>query len=400
MASSLFKEIADRLSFNGAVDVDNWTFKFFSRVSVGLFLAASAASVTTSFVGSPIECKGDPTKYDETYCWLHGTKHLPKTRLSAAISNGETCFSYNGIESDDEKATTYYVWVSLVLFLSAAVFMIPNNLWNHFEGGMLEQFGSSRSNFLSDKEKHAAIFKKLSKNQTKRYFFTFIFFECLNYVLAIVVFVMTDKFLFGKFATYGLDAIAYLRGTATAIESPDGNGKVVVNPMCNLFPTIVSCDFNFYGVTGQTDSRSNICLMGQNIMNQKIYLIIWIWFVVLFTVSGCMILYRVLTFVLPDFQRKSIQMYIQSTDDEAVKALLLDFDHIGNWFLLTQIGRNTDPYKFREFLNEVVGKAKKVNKEKTQKTVTVSEKNPSPSPKDDYEKPSGHDLEKGLMTIQ
>ena len=172
MASGIFKELTSRLSLDG-IDIDNWTFKCYGRASMGIFLVAAAMSIASSYTGSPIQCKGDVTLYDKTYCWLHGTKHLPHGQISDVINNGERCIAYDTLE--DGKATTYYVWVSLVLILSALLFAIPNELWKHFEGGMMEQFGSSRKDFLDDSEKCALKFKELSKNQTKRYFFTFVF---------------------------------------------------------------------------------------------------------------------------------------------------------------------------------------------------------------------------------
>ena len=136
MASDLFKELTSRLSLEG-VDIDNWTFKFYSRASVGIFLVAATISIASAYTGSPIECHGEVTPYDTTYCWLHGTKHIPHGEISDVINNGDTCFTYDSDEND--KATTYYIWVSLALFLSALLFVIPNELWKHFEGGMMEQ---------------------------------------------------------------------------------------------------------------------------------------------------------------------------------------------------------------------------------------------------------------------
>ena len=159
----------------------------------------------------------------------------------------------------------------------------------------------------------------------------------------------------------------------------DGNGELceILNPMCSVFPTTVNCQFSFFGATGAQDKRSNICIMGQNIMNQKIYLVLWIWFVVLFTVSGCKILFRFLTLILPQLKQMEIRKYIKSRDDGAVRSLKLDFDYIGNWFILLQIGRNSTPYTFREFLDEVVGRTKWIDAEKEKKKrqkATINEK--------------------------
>ena len=57
MASALFDELVTRLKFDG-IDIDTWVFKFYSRVTVGLFWVAAAISVADSLVDKkPIECK-------------------------------------------------------------------------------------------------------------------------------------------------------------------------------------------------------------------------------------------------------------------------------------------------------------------------------------------------------
>lgn len=365
MASALFSDLTNRLSLSG-LDIDNWTYKCYSRVSVGIFWVAAACSVASSYTGSAIECKGGIDSYDKSYCWLHGTKHLTADEISKEIQNGQNCIALD--DNKDDKVTNYYIWISLLLFLSGAAFALPNEIWKHFEGGMIEQFGEDRKKFLEKPEKGAEIFRKITNNETKRYYFTFVVFEMLNYFVGILVFALTDKFLSGKFSNYGLDTINYLNGNGKIVEvtGKDGTISGTVNPMCNLFPTIVNCEFSYYGVTGNADQKSTICLMGQNIMNQKIYLVLWIWFVILFGVSATMFTYRIATFTLPAFRRTTILRQMKTNTSLAVDDLYLDLEHIGNWFLLLQIGQNANPYKFREFLKE----AKKLedSKKKCSKT--------------------------------
>jgi hypothetical protein len=59
-----------------------------------------------------------------------------------------------------------------------------------------------------------------------------------------------------------------------------------------------------------------------------------------------------------------IQSHVKSRNDRAVNGLKLDYEYLGNWFLLVQIGRNSTPYTFRLFLDEVVGKKQENKTEK------------------------------------
>ena len=65
-----------------------------------------------------------------------------------------------------------------------------------------------------------------------------------------------------------------------------------------------------------------------------------------------MFIYRIAILVLQDFRRSVLLRYLKTSQSSAVSSLSLDFEHIGNWFLLIQMGKNTNPYKLRVFLKE------------------------------------------------
>ena len=53
------------------------------------------------------------------------------------------------------------------------------------------------------------------------------------------------------------------------------------NPMCALFPTEVSCSIPVVGAAGESQEHNGLCVLTQNIINEKIYLLLWFWFVFL-----------------------------------------------------------------------------------------------------------------------
>jgi len=382
MASAIFADLAKRFSLEG-IDIDTWVFKFYSRATVGIFMVAVAASVADAYGGGKtIECEG-ASSYETNYCWLTGVQHLKPGDITKNIHNNHDCFDVDDV--GDERMSNYYLWVSLVLFLCGAVFIIPNEIWKHMEGGLLKQFGTDQSDFLKEENgKNAAKrFKEITNNHANRYFFTFLTFEVVYFILGIVVFNLLDVFIGGKFITYGLDTISYLKGETAPVEITD-DGKtyeLTVNPMCNAFPTIVSCSISKFAVVKDiADTKNVICILGQNIMNQKIFLVLWVWFVILFSVSACQVIYRITTIFVPGFQATMIQQHLRSSDKKAVEKLRLGPNNIGNWFLITQIGNNSDPYAFRMFLDHVAGIKRKddnesIAKQKPKKKKTKNDDN-------------------------
>jgi len=360
-ASALFAVLTEKLSLDG-IDIDTLPFKCYSRITPGLFMLAGAASIFSEVVGSEaITCK-NADSYDTNYCWLHGVEHLKPGVISKDIHDSY-CFS--AASNGEDKIWNYYIWISLVMFLCGAAFLVPNEMWKKFEGGMLKQFEGLKNMTVDEKtrEKMAKQFHDLTNNFTRTYFMTFVFFEVLYFILGMVIFYLLDLFLDGHFKTYGLDAFEYLKGEAKDTPITDTENKrtipVPLNPMCSVFPTVVSCTIKTYSVVDDVDDTKNtICMLGQNIMNQKIFLVLWVWFTILWCVTVCQIIYRVITIFVPSAQQTTIRFLLKSKDKDLLKAirtLRLSNGNVGNWFLLTQIGGNSDPYAFRQFLEDVSG---------------------------------------------
>ena len=91
-------------------------------------------------------------------------------------------------------------------------------------------------------------------------------------------FYLTDVFLDGKFSWYGLDAVVYYSRPYQERNSRVGGIK---NPLCSLFPTEVSCSIPTVGAAGEGQTLNGLCVLTQNIINEKIYLLLWFWFVFL-----------------------------------------------------------------------------------------------------------------------
>merc|ERR1712062_551299 len=87
----------------------------------------------------------------------------------------------------------------------------------------------------------------------------------------------------GNFMNYGSDFAAY---------SNSENTEEGVNPLCNVFPSVVSCNVLMGGSTGGVDKKNILCLLSNNLFNQYYFLIIWYWWVTLLTLSALGLVYR------------------------------------------------------------------------------------------------------------
>ena len=53
----------------------------------------------------------------------------------------------------------------------------------------------------------------------------------------------------------------------------------MINPFCQVFPTEVSCTVPNIGAAGGEQNHNGLCILSQNIINEKMYLVIWFWLV-------------------------------------------------------------------------------------------------------------------------
>ena len=48
-----------------------------------------------------------------------------------------------------------------------------------------------------------------------------------------------------------------------------------VSPLCATFPKTISCDVPAVGASGGPQWHNGLCVLSQNIINEKIYLLLW-----------------------------------------------------------------------------------------------------------------------------
>lgn len=71
-----------------------------------------------------------------------------------------------------------------------------------------------------------------------------------------------------------------------------------VSPMDIMFPKITKCTFYKYGPSGTIESRDAVCVMTLNIVNEKIYVILWYWLLLLGALSVLAVFWRIVSIIL------------------------------------------------------------------------------------------------------
>ena len=127
-----------------------------------------------------------------------------------------------------------------------------------------------------------------------------------------------------------------------------------INPMCELFPKQVSCYYSRYGMGGGLDSRHAICVLGHNMMNDKVFLLIWAWHWVLVVIGLNRAITRTfqLTSAKVRFFLIKVKMDRYFRNNAHIKHICHYIKNcsIGDWFVLYQMSKNLNKRYFAEFL--------------------------------------------------
>jgi len=122
--------------------------------------------------------------------------------------------------------------------------------------------------------------------------------------------------------------------------------------MAKIFPTVSKCNFKAFGSSGSVEKFDTMCILAVNIFNQKIYILLWFWMIILAVITGIWLIYRLATIFLPPFRFWLLKVRAQMAGYENLNRIQ-QHCHLGDWFLLHQLGRVLEPSSYAEFLREL-----------------------------------------------
>jgi len=350
--------------------IDNFAFKLHYRVSFVVLLVCMLLVTAKQYIGDPISCIADgvPGGTLDLYCWIHSTFSVPSRwgQISDEYSEGAPHLAgrtnpHPGVapvEPGEEVVYhKYYQWVVFVLFLQAASFYIPRVVWKHSEGGLMKMLVGDLTDPLmlinkEDRTKRVFFIKRYFQESTKShagYAIKFFLCEVLALVNVVGQIYFTDKFLGNEFTTYGWDVLS-----VTA-----GNPEDRADPMNVVFPKVTKCTFHKYGPSGTITKHDGLCILALNIINEKIYVFLWFWFVSVAMISALALLYRVVIFLMPSIRvtvimgRSLYQVEKRTVEDVLNCPRHSWVDKIGDYFVMYLLTKNLPPIAMKELLEEL-----------------------------------------------
>ena len=285
-----------------------------------LLLAFSITLSAKQYVGEPLQCWQPAqftdfwTQYVHDYCLVENTYYLPWERNIPDTA-----------EERDERMLSYYQWVPFILAIMAVLFIVPHFVWrslNFLSGlpvraliGMAKEAGgmepgTGRQDAVGQLSAHihdsVEIQGALSSAGNPLSWFLSCgkrtgVYVCLLYVLTKLLFLgnlalqyhILNFFLGPDHHLWGIDV---LRDLVQGRDWTD-NGQ---------FPRVTLCDFQVR-VLGQIQKFTVQCVLMINMFNEKIFLFLWWWFLLV----GILTIYSLVRWLFMAFLPAAQESFIR-----------------------------------------------------------------------------------------
>lgn len=272
--------------------VDNLLFRLHHQVTTAILMFGLLFIFFENHLdGRAINCRGGD-RYAASYCWIHGSGYV-KDHLQGEATGCYIDQSKLG-DNKDAPVTAYYLWLPFLLTFCIGFAKLPRTLWKGvLEGGLIR-------NILFQTEDHHAIVQNFLdlRGRYTAYQVWFGLCELLNMAMICVSMWTCDLLFNNKFWSYGSDVVNYLQDLKHIPMAAK-----LHDPMCEVFPTEVACYIKMGASTGGIDSNNYLCILSNNLFNQKYFLVLWMWWVLMLILSTIGLTYRLARLSMPGVSR-------------------------------------------------------------------------------------------------
>eukprot|EP00095_Tigriopus_kingsejongensis_P000291 maker-scaffold253_size237113-snap-gene-1.34 protein:Tk00291 transcript:maker-scaffold253_size237113-snap-gene-1.34-mRNA-1 annotation:"GJ15793" len=325
---------------------ENWIFRVTcwstAVVLVFCFIITSLCAFFDT-TKRPIQClhdkqiKTSPLLLNR-YCWISSTFTLPQ------YQNGVPGLDFVqpgvGFHQDDDPRIyhAYYQWVPLFVLFQSICFLSPILLWERVDGNRFKNMISviCRKTNPEDLKEYilarsgSSLDRNFYEKELYQWTFSFVLCEVLNFVQIIGQLFLTDYFLGGEFFSYGSKVFEF-----SSMENQHDR----VDPMSLVFPRLTKCIFHKYGGSGTIQRYDSLCVLGVNVVNEKIFIFLWFFFLLSAVLTGCNLIYRLYQMISSKFRNWLLRGKLDTAHEEARYHILESFS---KWFVVYKLSQALD----------------------------------------------------------
>jgi len=147
---------------------------------------------------------------------------------------------------------------------------------------------------------------------------------------------LMDRFFDGEFLTFGIEVLR--------LSEEDEENRI--DPMIRIFPRMTKCFFHQGGRSLTIEKHDALCILPLNVVNEKIYIFLWFWFVMLTFLSSLTVLYRFAVVISPRIRGFLLGTRFRLLSPDVIQNIVKK-SRLGDWFLFYMLGQNIDSVIFK-----------------------------------------------------
>jgi len=215
-----------------------------------------------------------------SYCYITDTFTLAEEQFSGAhpgVGPGHK-------NSDHSQFVyhSYYQWVPFLLLIQAASFYVPYLLYKFSHDNRIPHLIQDLQNtkpfneIRDDKIGDIHIYLQDFYGSHGPWAYKLVLSDFLNLVNLILNILFLQWYLRGQFIDYGIEFLAY-QLAEIKVRGMD--------PFNVIFPKMTKCNLQMYGPSGSIMNYDGLCVLPVNVLNEKIFLIVWAIFLPLLIIT-------------------------------------------------------------------------------------------------------------------
>ena len=214
---------------------------------------------------------------------------------------------------ESARFQTYYQWTPIFFFIQACFFYVSHLVWMQLESDQMKNLRLDLhmpSLNTQVKEKNIQqLVDYFNANVRRHSLYGKHYLYCLvfNVINVILQIMLTDFLLDGRFISYGWE-FSYTRRVKDYTNSPNAFEPNVEDIM---FPKMSKCNLYLYGPSGDVQTFDGICVLPINMLHDKIFIVLWFWYLLLLILSLASTCYWMIHFFSPSLRLKNIERHLK-----------------------------------------------------------------------------------------
>ncbi|KAB7507302.1 Innexin inx2 [Armadillidium nasatum] len=263
------------------------------------------------------------------------------------------CLSYPFIEYDDytRRYLLYYRWIHWVFLLLAGIYYIPRKVSKNVDNPKLRKLiedlyqNSSRYDQIENQiVEHSVRYIAFNLKTHNGLYYKFLFINILALLIDIFTLYFLDFVLQGYFLKYGFNAYPFER-----------DPRKFTDYMSVMFPPFATCELERANQLTAMREEKLGCHLTFMELYEKVFLLIWLWLIILMTVSIMYIIF-ILLLGFPFFRKYVLRMSKPVHSQQNVNTIINAVSKIckvGDIYVIYRVKQHLSHARFYELLHKL-----------------------------------------------